>query len=400
MLKSAASLVLSLVLVAANAASAQTPDILNPPDITLTSAERAELTVGQNPESWFAGRLQGPREVVDGETLNAKLQYLFERSRAAPAETAEAERRAFATPEGRAAIRAAADRRWTVRTALSAPMASVDDRMILGRGGEIHVRVYRPVTAATGPLPVLVYYHGGGFVFSSVKAVDRMTRLMANEADAIVVSVDYRLAPEHPYPAAHDDAEDAFLWVRANAAALGGDPDMVAVGGDSAGGHLAAVTSLRQIAAGKPVPAYLLLYYPALSLGQDERSYGLFDQGYGLDRAFMEAVTDMAFPDPAGRSTVEAAPVTAPSLQGMPATLVVTAGFDPIRDQGRRFARRLEADGVSVLYLNYGGLTHSFLNWSGVIEEADGAARQTAALFGQAIRSRKAALTMTAAPRP
>lgn len=392
----------ALVLLAAapSFVAAQTPSLLSPPDVVLTPAEREELVVGLNPEAWFAERLTTPRETADGDRLNAKIQFLLERAKAtATPDDAARERQAFSTAEGRAAIRATADRRWTIRTAVTEEMASVEDRQIASRGGDLHVRIYRPRTDQEGPLPVLVYYHGGGFVFASVTAVDRLVRLIANEADVVVVSVDYRLAPEHPYPAAHDDAEDAFLWARANAAAIGGDPDRVAVGGDSAGGHLSAVTSLRQVLAGRPAPLYQLLYYPAVTLAQDEPSYDQFDESYGLDRGFMEAVTDMTFPG-ASRRAAEASPVDAPSLRGMPATILVTAGFDPLRDQGRRFASRLEADGVSTIYLNYGSLTHSFLNWSGLIEDADAAARETAQVFGRAIRSRPGLLALPPRPAP
>jgi acetyl esterase len=376
------------------AAAAQTPTLLAPTDLTLTLAEVQELTLGVQPPAWFAERLTGAPDVAEGVALNPKIQFMLQGGRGGdPVAAAEQEQRAFATSEGRAAIRASADRRWTMRTAVTPEMASVDDRQIASRGGDLHVRVYRPETEATGPLPVLVYYHGGGFVFASVAAVDRLVRLIANEAKVIVVSVDYRLAPEHPYPAPHDDAEDAFVWARANAAAFGGDPERVAVGGDSAGGHLAAVTSARQVTAGRPAPLYQLLYYPAVTLEQDDPSYDQFDADFGLDRSFMEAVTAMAFPG-ASRDAPEAHPVDAPSLAGLPASIVVTAGFDPLRDQARRYARRLEADGVSVLYLNYPTLTHSFLNWSGVIEDADEAARETARTFGRAIRSRAAVLAL------
>lgn len=370
------------------------PPLLSPPDITLTDAEKAELSTGLRPESWFLTQLKGPRETLDGDPLDPKLQFLFEHTRAAAsAETFESEKALFATAEARAAIRSGTDRRWTMRTALSPDMASVEDRAVRGRGGNaIPIRIYKPRVADAGPLPVLVYFHGGGFVFASIKAMDRAVRLMANEARMIVVSVDYRLAPENPYPAAHDDAEDAWLWVRAHAAGLGGDPERLATGGDSAGGHLASVTALRQIAAGRPGPLYQLLYYPALTMATDDESYRLFGNGYGLDRPFIDAVIGMAFPDPAIHASPEGSPLNAHSLKAMPATILVTAGFDPLRDQGRRFARRLEEDGVSVTYLNYGSLTHSFLNWSGVIGEAERAARQTAALLGQAIRSRPGAL--------
>jgi len=378
----------------AAAAAAAPPSLLSPADIDLTGAERKELQTGLQPEAWFAERLQARRETVDGQRLNAKIQFLMEKTRGdAPAGKEEMLAR-FDTPGERAAIRADADRRWTMRTAISADMAQVEDRAIPGRAGTIPVRIYRPQAEDGGPLPVLVYYHGGGFVFSSVKAVDRLVRLIANEAGVVVVSVDYRLAPEHPFPAPQDDAEDAFAWVRGHAAEFGGDPARIGVGGDSAGGQLALSVSLRQRAAQRPMPVYQLLYYPAVTLEQDDRSYELFAQGYGLDLGFIDAVTELAFPDPAARSAPATWAFVEADLRGLPATIVVTAGYDPLRDQGRRLAARLERDGVGVTYLEYPSLTHSFLNWSGVIEDADFAARQTAALFGTAVRSRAAVLEL------
>ena len=375
--------------------AAAPPTLLSPADIELTRAERDELQAGLQPEAWFAERLQVPRESVDGQRLNAKIQFLLEKTRGDAPQSKQDVLAGFDTPEERAAARAAADRRWTVRTAISAGMAQVEDREVPGRGGMIPVRIYRPVAGDADPLPVLVYYHGGGFVFSSIDAVDRLVRLIAGEAGVIVVSVAYRLAPEHPFPAPQDDAEDAFAWTRAHAAEFGGDPARVAVGGDSAGGQLALAVSLRQRAAQRPMPLYQLLYYPAVTLAQGDRSYELFGEGYGLDLGFIDAVTELAFPDPAARTAPATWALDEPDLRGLPATLVVTAGYDPLRDQARRLAAQLEHDGVSVVYLNYPSLTHSFLNWSGVIEDAAGAARQTAALFGTAVRSRPAVLALS-----
>lgn len=360
---------------------------LTPPDIQLTPEERQAVALGQRPESWFVARLQGPRETVDGQTLNAKLQFLFERERAAATpEAFEAERAAFATADGRAAARAATDRRWRIHSLLTPEMRQVEDRAIAGRDGDIPVRIYVPDVQEAASLPVLVYYHGGGFIFSSIEAVDRLVRLIANEARVIVVSVDYRLAPEHPYPAAHDDAEDAFLWARDNAASFGGDPARVSAGGDSAGGHLATVTALRMTRAGRTPPLTLLLYYPALTMATDDRSYELFGRGYGLDLPFVQAVIEMEFPNADMRAGPEGSPLNAGSLRDMPPAIVVTAGFDPLRDQGRRFAERLNGEGVSATYRNYPSLAHSFLNWSGTIEDAADAARETARLHGDMVR--------------
>lgn len=368
-----------------------------PTDLELTAEEQEKLEAARQPESWFIAHLKGPRENVDGDLLDPKLQYLLEnvvRPGATP-EQEEKSRAAFATEEGREAARAGVDRAWTINAKITKPMAAMEDRRIPGRGGEIPVRIYRPNTEAQGPLPVIVYYHGGGYIFASIAAVDRQVRLLANEAQVIAVSVDYRLAPEHPYPAPQDDAEDAFLWVRENASSLGGDPNRIGVGGDSAGGQLATVVSYRQLRANKPLPLYQLLYYPAVHTKQDDHSYEVFGEGYGLDRSFVDTVVPMAFPDQSIRDGDDAIPFNAPSLAGMPATILATAGYDPLRSSGRALARKLERDGVSVIYLNFGSLTHSFLNWSGVISDADHAATLTARLFGQAIRSRSAQLAET-----
>ncbi|WP_409574711.1 alpha/beta hydrolase [Sphingopyxis sp. PET50] len=213
--------------------------------------------------------------------------------------------------------------------------------------------------------------------------------MIANEARAIVVSVEYRLAPENPYPAAWDDAEDAYGWALDHAKGFGGDPAMMAVGGDSAGGNLAVSVSARRLAAGKAPPLYQLLYYPALDMGRDYPSWRLFGEGYGLDTGYADYAVARVFP---GRDLKdpEISPIRAASLKGMPATILATAGFDILRDAGRAYAARLEREGVSVIYLNYASLNHSFLQASGVVADAERAATDTASIFGTAIRSRAA----------
>jgi len=357
-------------------------------------SERAQLAVLDHPNSYFVERLKGPRENKDGVLLHPKVQFFLE-TIARPADTPESTREEaaqFATPKGRAEIRAWVDRNWAFKTQASAPMASVDDLRIPGRDGEIPVRVYRPALEQPAALPVLVYFHGGGWLFGSIEAVDRAVRLIANEARVVVVSVDYRLAPEHVYPAAHNDAEDAYRWVKANAASLGGDPALVGVGGDSAGGNLAISVSVRQLAAGRPVPTYQLLYYPVTDTRRNTRSFGLFASGYGLDAMFIDEMVATVFPDAKTHAFAEVSPLRAKSLQGLPATMLVAAGYDVLRDQGRAFARRLEQSGVSVVYLNYSGLGHGFMQRSAVYDEAERATLHTAQVFGQAIRSRPAML--------
>ncbi len=364
------------MMVAASAATAE-------PAPTPSERKLVELLV--QPESWFIEQLGGKRVVVDGQTLDPKIQYMLARDATAPKPSGPAVDPA-ATPEGRAALREGADRSWTYRTRVTAPMAETIDREVKGRGGPIPVRVYKPA-GSVGALPVLVYFHGGGWMTGSIAGSDRAVRLMANEAKAIIVSVQYRLAPENPYPAAWDDAEDAFTWARANAASFGGDPAMMAVGGDSAGGNLAIAVSSRRLAAGQTPPLYQLLYYPAVDMGRDYPSWTLFGQGFGLDVGY----ADYAVPRVFGTRDLaqpEISPIKAKSLKGMPATILSTAGFDILRDAGRAYARRLESEGVSVLYLNFPSLNHSFLQASGVIADADRAATDTARIFGAAIRSR------------
>jgi acetyl esterase len=357
----------------------------------LTEEEEAHLAFYSQPESWFLEHLQGPRETVDGQTYDPKLQYMSEQSRPAGAWVMRTAPIIFATPWGRAFIRSGIDRHWRLYTKETAPLAHVEDRTIEGRSGEIPIRIYRPETGNDDPLPVLVYHHGGGWIFASIAAMDRVSRLIANEAKVIVVSVEYRLAPEHPYPAASDDGEDAFFWARANAASFGGDPAHVGVGGDSAGGHVSINIAQRQLQAGKPLPAAMLLFYPGAGLPQNDPSYTLFGQGYMLDSAFIEFILPRVFEDFGVRKIEEADdlmnPAGAESLAGLPPAIIATAGFDILRDAGRRFALRLEEEGVAVRYTNYPSLAHSFLQFSGVVEDADTASTESARLFGRLIRN-------------
>lgn len=354
-----------------------------------TEQEQEHLGFYSQPESWFLDNLQGPREVVDGQTLDPKFQYMMEQVRPSASVMMRVAPAIFATPAGRRWLRDAIDREWQLYTKVSAPMRHVEDRDIPGRDGPVRVRIYQPQTDDTGPLPVLVYAHGGGWVFASIAALDRVVRLIANEARVIVVSVEFRLAPEHPYPAASDDAEDAYLWARANAATFGGDPERVAVGGDSAGGYASINTVQRQIAAGRPLPRAMLLYYPGTGLPAEDRSYALFGQGYGLDSAFIDFILPRVFPG----MTLEDErddfmdPVRAKSLRGFPPTIVATAGFDILRDSGRAFARRIAAEGADVRYTNYPSLIHSFLQFSGVVADAERATTENARLLGETLRS-------------
>lgn len=366
-------------------------------DFRPTQEEQKRYELMSRPEQWFLNSLAGPREIIDGQRLDPKLQYYFEeRRRRTPAQV-QFGLATFLDAQARVATRERLTREWALFTKVTAPMAKVEDRKIDSRGGPLPVRIYTPNTNADEPLPLLLYFHGGGWLYSGIEAVDRFARLVANEAQAIVISVDYRLAPEHLWPASNDDGEDAFLWARANAKSLGSAPDLVAVGGDSAGGHISLNISLRQIAAKRPTPAYQLLYYTSSDFAEGDESYRLFQKGYGLDETFRAFMIGTVFPgDLLQRATKE---LNDASFAGMPATIAVSAGFDMLRDSSRRLTERLTKAGVPAMYLNYPTLAHGFLQWSAVVADAERASVDTARLFGTAIRSRAALLRQQARDR-
>jgi len=355
-------------------------------------SEKQRLKLMSKPEKWFLKNLAGPREVIDGQLLDPKLQWYLEGRRLRSAEDVRRGLDMFLSPQARAAKRDALAREWTLLTKVTASMRSMEQRAIPGPGGPIPIHIYTPQTEEQGPLPVLLYFHDGSWLYGGIEAVDRTVRLIANEAQVIVISVDYRLAPEHPWPAANDDGEAAFLWARANAASFGGNPEMIAVGGAGAGGNIAMVVSHRQHHAERPIPLYQLLYYTALDYSPLYESSQLFAQGYGLDATFRDFMLSTVYPDPA---TAERAvkELRKTKMEKMPATIVVTAGFDMLRDPGQSLARRMEKAGTAVTYLNYPSLIHGFLQWSGVVEDAERAAVESARLFGNAVRHRQALLS-------
>lgn len=355
-----------------------------------TPAEQKRLEMYLQPNAWFVERLKQPPEMVDGQVLHPKIQH-YQESRGRQAEARDANDKwwnQFMVPAQRTEARRAVDRTWTYRSKITEPMAAIDDRKIRGPGGDIAVRIYTPNVTRRGPLPVLVYYHGGGWVMGSIEAADRAVRLLANEADVIVVSGDYRLAPEHKLPAPQDDAQAVFQWAQANAASFGGDPTRVGVGGDSAGGQMATVTSLRQWEEGKIVPAWQLLYYPVTDLHYDYSSFDKFSDGYGLDRHFADKMLELALASDADRKHPHLSPLRAEDLSGLPPTIIVTAGFDILRDQGRALADRLKAQGVPVIYRNYGSLTHGFMQHSATIDDAERACVESAQLLSSGLRGR------------
>lgn len=238
------------------------------------------------------------------------------------------------------------------------PVAEVADRSVDGPGGPIRVRVYRP--DAAGRLPILVYAHGGGFVFCDLDSHDGLCRNIANLVPAVVVSVDYRLAPEHQWPAAAEDVYAVTRWCADNAATLGGDPGRVVVGGDSAGGNLAAVTAIMARDRRGPALCGQLLLYPVIAADFDTESYRLFGKGYYNPKPALQWYWDCYVPAADDRTRPYAAPLHA-ELSGLPPAVMVIAGHDPLRDEGLAFGAALQAAGVPIVQLRYEGGIHGFM---------------------------------------
>jgi acetyl esterase len=238
-------------------------------------------------------------------------------------------------------------------------VAQVRDLHIDGPGGAIALRCYRGIGTQPGePLAALVFLHGGGWVIGNLDSHDRLCRRIANLAGISVVAVDYRLAPEHPYPAALDDARAALGWVAASTDALCIDPDRIAIGGDSAGGNLAAVLALMGRDGLAPPTMFQALLYPVVDLVCDSDSYRRVTAGVPLTAATMHWFIDHYVPPGVERSGWMLSPLRAPSLAGLAPALVVTVGNDPLCDEGRDYARRLDSEGVRVTALHMSDQLH------------------------------------------
>ena len=244
---------------------------------------------------------------------------------------------------------------------------SVEDLMIDGPAGAIPVRIYRPSAA---PAPVHVHFHGGGWVIGDLDTHDRDCREICVGADCIVVAVDYRLAPEHIFPAAPEDCYASLCWATANLDSLGASRGPVSVGGDSAGGNLAAAVALMARDRNGPAIAMQLLIYPVTDATMESASYRDNADGYLLSRTMMSWFWDHYCPDLALRADPLASPITAEDLSGLPPALVMTAEFDPLRDEGEAYAERLIAAGVEVEVRRFDGLVHGFFSQAGMIEAA------------------------------
>jgi acetyl esterase len=268
------------------------------------------------------------------------------------------------------------------------PVHHVENRRLPGDAGAIPVRIYTP--AGSGPFPVLVYFHGGGWVLCDLDTHDPVCRSLSNNAECIVVSVDYRLAPEHKFPAAAEDCHAATRWITSNAALINGDPGRIAVGGDSAGGNLAAVVALMARDQGEPSPIFQLLVYPVTDYYEPATASCVENaDGYFLTKDDMVWFWNHYLVDSADASNPYACPLRAPTLAGLPPALIITAEFDPLRDEGEMYAARLRESGVAAELARFDGMIHGFFSMAGVLEQGKNALMLAAARLRSAFSERQ-----------
>lgn len=256
-------------------------------------------------------------------------------------------------------------------------VARVDHHTVPGPAGDVPVRVYTPF--GTAPFPVLVYLHGGGWVIGDLDTHDGVCRALANAAGCLVVAVHYRRAPEHKFPAAAEDAYAATAWVAEHALRIGADPTRIAIGGDSAGGNLAAVVALMARDRKRPPLRFQLLVYPVTDSSCDSVSYRENADGYFLTKDLMLWFWNHYLRADADRLHPYAAPVHARDLQGLPPALVITAEFDPLRDEGEAYAARLQRAGIATTLTRYDGMIHGFFGMANLFDQAQTAIAESAA---------------------
>ncbi len=318
--------------------------------------------------------LGGRGAVVDGDRPHPEVQLMLRLMALAPRPSFET----MPVAEARAQVA----RQARVFGGRPIPVGQVRDLAIPAPYGALPARLYRthPDGQAGG---LLVYFHGGGWVVGDLDSADNVCRYLAANSGVSVLSVDYRLAPEHPFPAAVEDALTAFDFAVGHAASLGARPGAVAVGGDSAGGNLAAVVC--QLRTGGERPAYQLLFYPATDLSRKHDSVRLFSRGYFLTEAQIDWYREQYLADPADALDPRASPLLAADLTGLPPAYLATAGFDPLRDEGERYGQRLREAGVPVAVRRHGQLIHAFANATGVGRTGRAALREAAAALQQAL---------------
>jgi acetyl esterase len=324
----------------------------------LTVAGRIEIAaaraIGALPPA-AKRRIAGRPIRLDGLELDLDAQVLLRLYERNPRATLSTRTPAEAREELREAVHVVAGAQIA--------LASVHETTVAGADGPLAARLYVPDAGEPArPAPLVVYYHGGGWVAGDLDTHDQPCRLLARTSGARVLSVDYRLSPEHPFPAPVEDALAAFRDASARAGEYGADPARIAVAGDSAGGHLAAVTSQQAVRDGGPVPAFQLLIYPATDCVNVAQSRLTFAEGFILTKPNMDWYELQFFGSSGDRRDPRASPLLADELAGGPPALIVTAGFDPLRDEGEGYAHRLREAGVRTLLRRHDGYMHGFMH--------------------------------------
>jgi acetyl esterase len=261
----------------------------------------------------------------------------------------------------------------------------VEDIRISGPAGPIPARVYSAHAAST-PRPLVAYFHGGGWVQGDLQTHHGLCARLAKYADAVVVAIDYRLAPEHKFPAAVDDCFAAYRWLREHGRDIGGDAARVAVAGDSAGGNLSAVVSQLAAGAGVPVPSCQVLIYPAVDFSLETESHRELVDGHVIPRDRILWYSEQYLRGEPDKADLRASPLRAPKLSGQPPTLIVTAGFDPLRDEGQAYAEKLREAGVDVVYREYPGQIHAFVSLTKAIPQGLACTLEIAEYLRQRLR--------------
>jgi acetyl esterase len=318
-------------------------------------------------------RIFGKPPTIDGQTLSSETQALLGLAKLSGSEGFFAGRSVEAARAQARYEAKAIERRPPI------PMAEVRAVNVPGPGGPMPSRLYVAEPSPAGePAPLLLFFHGGGWVIGGLDTHDGVCRLLAAAAGIRVLSIGYRLAPEHPFPEPVEDAWAAFEWAVANAGSLGADPARIAVGGDSAGGNMAAVVSHMAVQGGGAKPAMQLLIYPVTDSADDTRSRQLFSDGFILTRADMDKFEAAYLPPGSDPTDIRVSILNCPDLRGLPTAYVATAGFDPLRDEGEAFALKMRDCGVRVALRRHPGLVHTFANQTSVNATALGAMLEAA----------------------
>ena len=338
-------------------------------------------TILKLPSGWLVKMSGGKPVEIGGRTLDPHFQFLAHGAARQPAMSS------LTAQEGRAASAAG----LAMFAAKPEPGISWEDFAIDGPEQEIPVRLYRPATQDPGA-PMMVYFHFGGGVIGDLETCHAFCTMIASTAGCPVLSVDYRLAPEHKWPAGLEDCEAAYDWALKHAGEYGAPSGEAAIGGDSMGGNFAAIIAQEARRQGWPAPRLQLLIYPAIDVSQPSPSHETYGQTYPLSSETMDWFMDHYLPGDADRADKRISPGQEMDLSDLPAAIIVTAGFDPLVDEGAAYAKRLQAAGVPTVYKCHDSLAHGFTAFTAVSPVADAACREIAGLvareYGKSARAR------------